>query len=123
MCIRDSTHTLLEEGVSLLKDLKAKGHKVYILSNQAEYNRIAIEKKFPGFYSMCTYNFLSFELGYYKPDIRIYEAAIKGIGATPAECTFFDDLQENIDGAKKAGMNGICFAPERIQEIRAKVGL
>ncbi len=44
-----------------------------------------------------------------KPELRIYESAIEKVGMNPEECLFIDDAQENIDGAKAAGMEGIRF--------------
>ena len=99
-----------EPGIRLLNMYKNNGHPVYILSNQAEYNAVAIRKKFPYFYKMCTKNFLSFEMGMFKPDIEIYQAVCLGIGSSPDTCTFYDDMPDNVSGAIVAGMKGVLFS-------------
>jgi len=109
---------LIESGITLLRDLKEKGNSVYLLSNQAEYNRTALEKKYPFFYTMCTRNFLSFEMGLYKPGKEIYLAACNAIGTDPGQCVFFDDVKENVKGAIGCGLKGIRFSDDRIGKIR-----
>lgn len=50
---------------------------------------------------------LSGEVGFGKPDARIYRLAAKRIGVEPAECVFVDDLRTNVVGAVVAGMVGV----------------
>jgi FMN phosphatase YigB (HAD superfamily) len=45
----------------------------------------------------------SHELGCAKPDPAIYLAATRRFGVAPSEILFFDDLAENVDGARRAG--------------------
>jgi glucose-1-phosphatase len=116
-------YTLNEQGMKLLHDLKEKGNPVYILSNQAEYNAIAIERKFPFFYKMCKHNFLSFEMGLFKPDVNFYLAACREIGAEPGQCVFFDDMEANVKGADEAGMMGFRFSNENISETRRRLSI
>jgi len=52
---------------------------------------------------------LSFEVGTTKPNREIYLAAAKNTGARPENCLFIDDLEENVNGAKAAGMQAIRF--------------
>lgn len=57
---------------------------------------------------------LSFELGFLKPDPRIFEAAFcaaydvvwrsKKIQLAPHDCLFFDDLESNVNAAEDFGM-------------------
>lgn len=93
------------ERLERLKELRAKGYKVYLLSNT---NRIMWDKYilgvFPGgmdqyFDGIVT----SFEAGICKPHKRIYEYAVKKLGLTPSETTFFDDGPANIAAAERLG--------------------
>lgn len=60
--------------------------------------------------------FLSYEIGTAKPDPVIYKHVIDSLGVPPGEILFIDDLKENIDGAREAGMNGIIFTDiERLE--------
>ena len=108
-------------GMELLLKLKKAGNDVYILSNLAEFHKIAIERKVPGFFSLCKKNFLSYELGYHKPEAEIYQEVCKGIGKSPANCVLFDDLRTNIEGAEKAGLIGIQFSNNEIKSIVEKI--
>ncbi|MCX7708363.1 MAG: HAD family phosphatase [Clostridia bacterium] len=109
------------EGMELLQELKAKGHKVYILSNLAEFHKVAIERSLPEFFHHCEKNFYSYELGFHKPEKEIFEAVCSSIGEKPENCVFFDDMPANVEGANQAGMIGIRFSNECIDEIRERV--
>ena len=44
-----------------------------------------------------------------KPNRDIFEYLLKECDILPSETLFIDDLQKNIDGAKKCGINGYVF--------------
>ena len=48
--------------------------------------------------------FLSSSIGLRKPEARAYDHVVKAIGAPPARIVFFDDLAENIEGARVYGL-------------------
>lgn len=50
---------------------------------------------------------LSGEVGFGKPDLRIYLLAAERIGLPPESCVFVDDLAGNVHGAVRAGMVGV----------------
>jgi len=60
-----------------------------------------------------------------KPDKEIYELAYQRLKLKPEECLFVDDLVENIEAAKKVGMEGVHFEEvgKGIKEIKEKLGL
>jgi glucose-1-phosphatase len=51
--------------------------------------------------------FTSFELGQRKPDKAAFETVARDIGVKPEEILFFDDLLENITGARAAGLQAV----------------
>lgn len=51
--------------------------------------------------------FTSYEQGCLKPSAEIYTAAEAMFGYKGSEILFFDDRQENIDGALRAGWNAV----------------
>jgi len=108
-------------GMDLLRKLKSKGHCVCILSNLAEFNKEAIDLKYPSFFAESEHNFFSYELGYHKPDPRIYRQVCKALSVSPERCVFIDDMVENADGATAVGMKGIAFLNDRIGEIEREV--
>ena len=44
-----------------------------------------------------------------KPDRAFYDAIVQIEGVAPAEALFIDDLQQNVDGAKQAGLQALHF--------------
>ncbi len=47
------------------------------------------------------------EVGFAKPDRRIYLLAAERLGLDPAACVFVDDLAVNVRGAAAVGMVGV----------------
>ena len=44
-----------------------------------------------------------------KPDIRICQYLLEKYGLQPQECLFIDDREENVEGARTAGMEAVVF--------------
>jgi FMN phosphatase YigB (HAD superfamily) len=108
-------------GFELMTDMKARGRRVYTLSNLADIHKTAIERKIPGFFENFDNNYLSFEMRCHKPEREIYQKLIYGVGEKPENIVFFDDSLQNVESAKAAGINGILFTNERIDEIRGLI--
>jgi putative hydrolase of the HAD superfamily len=51
--------------------------------------------------------FVSSHMGCRKPDAAAYLHVSRSIGAPCSEILFFDDAEENVQGARKAGMQSI----------------
>ena len=67
---------------------------------------------------------LSYQVGFLKPDRRIYEAALSRVGRSATEVLFIDDRTENVTSAEKLGIRGIVFVDERqLKEQLRKLGL
>jgi glucose-1-phosphatase len=49
------------------------------------------------------------KVGMIKPHPEIYEYMAAQLELQPAECVMIDDLESNIDGAKRVGMDGIVY--------------
>ncbi len=54
----------------------------------------------------------SHELGWLKPEPQIYEAALRALAVRPEEVVFFDDLEENVAGARASGWHSARIDPE-----------
>ncbi len=55
------------------------------------------------------HEFLSYKIGDIKPHLKVYRYMIKKLGVKPGEILFIDDKKENIDAAKRLGINGIVY--------------
>lgn len=91
----------------LARELKAKGYRVYMLSNcsiplRENVHRIPGTEVFDGF-------FVSSEHVLLKPQHEIYEKFFEVFDLKPEECFFIDDAVANIEGALVCGMPGAVF--------------
>lgn len=67
---------------------------------------------------------LSYEVRAMKPDPRIYADAVAKLARPPAACVFIDDLAENVEGARAAGMRGIHYTgPEALERALRDLGI
>ncbi|WP_394176291.1 HAD family hydrolase [Guptibacillus hwajinpoensis] len=59
---------------------------------------------------------ISEEVGFTKPDKRIFELAISKLNVQPEAALFIgDDLEKDIDGCQNANINGVWFNPHKIK--------
>jgi epoxide hydrolase-like predicted phosphatase len=89
------------------KNLKGK-YKLAILSDHVEawLELVLEEKKFREVFDVIV---TSYNTGFVKPDIRIFEKVLKDLDVKAEECIFVEDMQENLVVAKNLGMNIIEF--------------
>ena len=94
----------------LLLELK-KYYKLAILNNGTALTFSQFDKKlnFDKYFDLFI---SSAKEGVKKPDSEIYETAAKQLNIAPQKCLFMDDSQENIEGAKRAGMQTILWSNE-----------
>jgi len=100
----------------LVRELKADGYGVYLLSNAGptfeEYRgRIPAIDVFDGILVSCYEHVV-------KPDEAIYQLFCERYGLDPASCLFVDDLRRNVVGAQRAGMQGYHYDGE-VDALRA----
>jgi len=104
------------ETYELIKELKENGYKIYLLSNATprffdRFLDVPAFQYFDGLFISALYKLL-------KPNREIYEAFCNKFSLDPAECFFIDDLEANIEGAKKYGMQGFQFKAPDTTELR-----
>ena len=63
--------------------------------------------------------YLSYEIGYTKPDERIYRFALEDASLNLEETLFVDDGLANAEAGKKLGMH--VFSPENGEDWREKL--
>lgn len=95
----------------LIHDIHKSGKKMYLLSNistgfkEGYCNVEWINKLFSCFDGMV----FSGEIGIVKPNVEIFEYILRKYNLNRNECLFIDDSEINIEGAKKANINGYLF--------------
>ena len=63
---------------------------------------------------------ISAEIGFAKPDPRIYNAALQNLMVKPEESVFIDDMLRNVEAARKIGMYAVQFiqSDQAVAELR-----
>ncbi|MEV0705344.1 HAD family phosphatase [Saccharopolyspora sp. NPDC050389] len=91
------------ESVQLLEDLHRQGVTMAVLSNAPSSFGREVEQE--SWARLFKHLIFSGDLRLAKPDAAIYRALLETLDAPAAECLFFDDRQENVDGAREAGLH------------------
>lgn len=66
--------------------------------------------------------FTSCEMGARKPEAEAFERLSRRIGVPPARLAFFDDVQANVDGARRAGLQAFrVSSPAEIEAISERL--
>jgi FMN phosphatase YigB (HAD superfamily) len=68
--------------------------------------------------------FLSSTIGLRKPDAAAYDHVVKAIGVPASRIVFFDDLAENIEGARARGLAAVhVTSPDDVARALAELGI
>jgi putative hydrolase of the HAD superfamily len=60
--------------------------------------------------------YLSHEIGLEKPAVEAFELVAERGGFEPARCLFFDDVEANVEGARRAGFQAELFTGQSALE-------
>lgn len=96
------------EGMPELVEHLSAEHALSMLSNTNELHFEYARAEFP-VVSMFRNHFLSYKIGALKPSPEIYAHVVRSLGQHPSELLFIDDLEKNVEGARRAGMQSILF--------------
>ncbi|MGZ5874974.1 MAG: HAD-IA family hydrolase [Bradyrhizobium sp.] len=68
--------------------------------------------------------FLSSSIGLRKPDAEAYDHVVKAIGVPAERIVFFDDLAENIEGARDRGLTAVhVTSPDDVAKALTALGI
>jgi FMN phosphatase YigB (HAD superfamily) len=68
--------------------------------------------------------FLSSAIGLRKPDAEAYDHVVKAIGVPAGRIVFFDDLADNIEGARDSGLIGVhVTSPDDVARALDALGI
>lgn len=100
--------------IDIVKELKAKGLRLYLLSNINKESAIWAREKFL-FLDLFDGVVFSGEVGFSKPDVAIFNYLLKKYNINPKEAIFIDDNEANVKAAKGIGLDSIRFTePEAL---------
>ena len=92
----------------IVEQLKKERMRLVLLSNTCESHYNHIYSNYPILH-LFDHKILSFEVGYLKPDPRIFKLALQHAECAASECFYVDDIPAFIRGAKKVGLKGALF--------------
>lgn len=100
--------------VALVKQLAPRVPQ-YLFSNtnRAHHERFSV--RYAEALAPLRRQFVSYEMRLRKPERAAFDHVARQIGVEPSRILFFDDLQENIDGARATGMAAVLVrSPEDV---------
>jgi len=97
-----------------LRRMKGR-YKLAMISNINENHFEFLRKKMPVFGELDKL-ILSYEIGFRKPALEIYNAALKAVKARPENVFYIDDRADLIKAAARYGISGIAFDGEEAFE-------
>lgn len=110
----ESHNTIFSEMIAFIKQLRADGFKVFILSNMGKEAADALrvflgEENFDDIVFSCDVHMA-------KPNLDIYEYALRRFSALPKESLFIDDTFENLLPFNRLGGRTFLFDHKHIKK-------
>jgi FMN phosphatase YigB (HAD superfamily) len=110
------------ERLTMLVELRKK-FKVHLLSNINDLHASCFEENFRNWFQQDPRNyfdqfFYSHQIGKRKPDVDTYTWVIKQLESEPEKTIFIDDMPENIEGARNAGINAYHLLNQKTDVIQ-----
>lgn len=108
--------------VPLVVGLKSAGYRIGILSNTCDAHWEVAREKFSILDILFDVQVLSFRVNATKPDSEIYEKAAEMAECSTSELFFVDDLLENVEGARQAGVDAVLYTStqELVADLRKR---
>jgi HAD superfamily hydrolase (TIGR01509 family) len=94
-------------GIAPLLRRAAKRMPLYVFSNTNRAHVEHFSKAYADLLGHFRELYLSSTIGLRKPDAAAYDHVVKAIGVPAQRIVFFDDLAENVEGARARGLNAV----------------
>ncbi len=96
----------------------------YAISNTNAVHLAELERAFPAVLARFRQVFVSHAIGHRKPQPEAFAHVLRAIGVPAAGVMFFDDLADNVDGARACGMQGVVVTgPADVRRALQAAGL
>ena len=92
-----------------MRALKRSGYRIGILTNMPPAMAPRFKDVFADFIALADATVISGEERMFKPQRRIYDLLRSRIGLPAEELCFIDDVEENCEGARRAGWHAVRF--------------
>ena len=111
-------------GIAPLLARAAKRLPLYAFSNTNSAHVEHFSVAYAGVLGHFREMFLSSAIGLRKPEAAAFDHVVKAIGVPAERIVFFDDLAENIEGARKRGLTAVHVrSPDDVAEALAALGI
>ena len=104
---------------TLAAAFRARGGVTAFLSNGVPemMARVRAERRLDSYFDVVL---VSYEVGFTKPDPRIYELCLTRLCVPASAALFVDDRAENVEGARRAGIHTVLFRGDAsMDDVRA----
>lgn len=91
-----------------VEQLKKEGIRLILISNTCESHYNHVYSHYP-ILRLFDEKILSFELGFLKPDPRIFRKALTYREGAPEQCFYTDDIPAFVEGARKEGIDSEVY--------------
>jgi len=108
--LRDGWNAILIGAVPGISDLLASAAErfpLYALTNSNPEHQKCLADRFADVLRPFKQVFVSSDIGLRKPEPDAYRHVVDVIGVPASRILFFDDLIENVEGARACGMQGV----------------
>ena len=109
--------------VIILRELKEAGFPLAALSNWSSETFPRVKDQYEIF-SWFNQLVISGYIGYKKPDPEPFQILLHELNLHAGDCVFIDDMEDNIQEARRQGFEGIQFSsPEQLRADLVDLGL
>lgn len=92
----------------ILDELKERGHRLVLLSNTNVMHIEFIRREYQVL-EKFDHLILSYEVEAVKPEVAIYQAALRAIECEPEHCFYTDDISEYVVAGREHGLQADIF--------------
>jgi glucose-1-phosphatase len=111
-------------GIAALLARAAKRLPLYAFSNTNAAHVEHFSRAYANVLGHFREIFLSSSIGLRKPDAGAYDHVVKAVGVPAHRIVFFDDLAENIEGARARGLMAVhVTSPDDVADALAALGI
>lgn len=104
--------------------LKSRGYPLFLGSNTNRLHFAHYRRQFAETLDLLDGFILSYEVGHLKPAREFFDACVQAAGVPASSCVFIDDIPENVEGARDAGLVAIPYVdtPSLVADLE-RVGI
>lgn len=116
-----SEEEVVQEALDYIKELRGKGIKVFILSNNFKERTQYYRTNFPKLFDNLDGSYFSWESGYVKPgeNSEAWRDILDKENLDSSETIYFDDQDKNVEAARACGIHAYKY--ETLEELKRLV--